>query len=280
MRIRKSRRALSALCVVATLAVSYAVTANRTDVAQAQASERDVKIIRDGGVHHVRTAQTTVGATLKDAGVEIGPADLVYPKNNVRVYDGITIKIVRVVDKVVSEHQTLAFAVKRQPTTKLRVGMTQVVSEGRTGIKRLFYQVRYVDGAEKRREFVRAEVVTQPKPKVILFGDYGRGIASRGAFTSRRVLNMHATAYDPGPRSCGKSADGITCTGMRAGYGVVAVDPRVIKLGTRLYVEGYGFAVAGDIGRAIKGHRIDLGYDTYYSAVRFGRKQVTVHVLD
>jgi 3D (Asp-Asp-Asp) domain-containing protein len=265
---------------VATLAASYAVTANRTDVAQAQASERDVKIIRDGGTHHVRTAQTTVGATLKDAGVEIGPADLVYPKPNVRVYNGMTIKIVRVVDKVVSEDQPIAFAVKHQPTAKLRMGMKEVASEGQQGLKRLYYQARYVDGVEKRRELVRAEVVTQPKDKVILFGDYGKGIASRGAFTSRRVLIMHASAYDPGPRSCGGSADGITCTGMKAGYGVVAVDPRVIKLGTRLYVEGYGYAIAGDVGRAIKGHRIDLGYDTYYSAKRFGRKRVTVHILE
>ncbi|MCX8053988.1 MAG: 3D domain-containing protein, partial [Armatimonadetes bacterium] len=102
---------------------------------------------------------------------------------------------------------------------------------------------------------------------------------SRGEFRTRRVLTMHATAYDPGPRSCGRYATGRTACGLQAGYGVVAVDPRVIPLGTHLYIEGYGHAIAGDRGRAIKGNRIDLGFSTYKEAIRFGRKRVTVHVL-
>jgi 3D (Asp-Asp-Asp) domain-containing protein len=95
---------------------------------------------------------------------------------------------------------------------------------------------------------------------------------------------MVATAYDPGPVSTGKSPGqrgyGITASGMRAGYGVVAVDPRVIPLGTRVYVPGYGAAVAGDTGSAIKGYRIDLGFATYGEAVNYGRRTVTVYVLD
>jgi 3D (Asp-Asp-Asp) domain-containing protein len=67
---------------------------------------------------------------------------------------------------------------------------------------------------------------------------------------------------------------------MRATYGLVAVDPRVIPLGTHLYVEGYGFALAADTGGAIKGNRIDLCYDSVAFANRFGRKKVRVHVLE
>ena len=61
--------------------------------------------------------------------------------------------------------------------------------------------------------------------------------------------------------------------------GVVAVDPRVIPLGTLLYVEGYGFAIASDIGSAIKGNKIDLCYTTRKEALRFGRKKVRVHIF-
>jgi 3D (Asp-Asp-Asp) domain-containing protein len=97
-------------------------------------------------------------------------------------------------------------------------------------------------------------------------------------------MTMVATAYDPGPASTGKSpghpAYGITASGMRAGHGVVAVDPRVIPLGTRLYIPGYGNAIAGDTGGAIKGQRIDLGFATYNEAIRYGRQTVTVYVLD
>jgi 3D (Asp-Asp-Asp) domain-containing protein len=61
---------------------------------------------------------------------------------------------------------------------------------------------------------------------------------------------------------------------------VVAVDPKFIPLGTRLYVDGYGHAVAGDTGGAIKGAKIDLGFDSNAEAIRFGRRKVTVRILD
>ena len=279
MRERRSRCAMTALCVVATLAACLAVAANRTDVAQAQASVHDVTIQADGTERRVRTTQATVGATLKEAGVEIGPADRIYPKPNVRLQDGITIRVVRVVDKVIRQDEPIAFTTRRKASDEIRPGLTKVISEGERGLKHLYYRVRCEDGVVKQRKLIRAEVAVKPKDRIILVGTRGVGV-SRGFFSSRRVLRMHATAYDPGPRSCGRYATGRTCTGMRAGYGVVAVDPRVISLGSRLYIEGYGFAIAGDRGRAIKGSRIDLGYDTYRAARRFGRRYVTVHVLE
>jgi 3D (Asp-Asp-Asp) domain-containing protein len=66
---------------------------------------------------------------------------------------------------------------------------------------------------------------------------------------------------------------------MPARKGVVAVDPDVVALGTKLYVEGYGFAIAADRGRAIQGKRIDLCYNTRREALRFGRRVVKVHIL-
>lgn len=104
-------------------------------------------------------------------------------------------------------------------------------------------------------------------------------LASRGGYSNYPSIDMEATAYDPGPISCGPHANGHTYTGMLAGYGVVAVDPRVIPLGTRVYVEGYGEAIAADIGGAIKGNRIDLCYNTYNEAIRFGRHHVRVYLL-
>ena len=71
-----------------------------------------------------------------------------------------------------------------------------------------------------------------------------------------------------------------TATGTRAVRGVVAVDPRVIPLGTKLYIEGYGYAVAADTGGAIKGNRIDLVMNTVRECRKFGRRQVKVHILN
>lgn len=105
----------------------------------------------------------------------------------------------------------------------------------------------------------------------------GSTLASRGGARNWRVLTMEATAYCP--RSCCGSATGQTASGRKAEYGIVAVDPRHIPLGTVLYVDRYGFGIAADTGRAIKGYRIDLCYPTHREANRFGRQRVRVLVI-
>ena len=91
-----------------------------------------------------------------------------------------------------------------------------------------------------------------------------------------RQLTMSATAYTSEDDGNGN----MTYRGNLLRRGLVAVDPRVIPLGTRLFINGYGFAVADDIGGAIKGNRIDLAFENRAEALRFGVQKVTVYVLD
>ena len=102
-------------------------------------------------------------------------------------------------------------------------------------------------------------------------------LASRGFFAGRRIVEMVATGYGPGENGRWGAQ---TASGLKPGFGVVAVDPRFIPLGTRIYIEGYGYAVAGDTGGAIKGNRIDLGFDNYSTAQAVGRKKVRVLILN
>lgn len=99
------------------------------------------------------------------------------------------------------------------------------------------------------------------------------GLASRGG---GRVIYVDATAYsaeDPG-NSC------YTATGTLVRYGVIAVDPSVIPLGTHVYIPGYGEAVAEDIGWAIQGNRIDVAFDTHAEALSFGRQDLEIYIRD
>jgi 3D (Asp-Asp-Asp) domain-containing protein len=93
-----------------------------------------------------------------------------------------------------------------------------------------------------------------------------------------KILDMTATAYAPGPADNGIWGD-KTYIGTKVRKGVVAVDPRVIPMGTKLWVEGYGYAVAEDQGSAIKGNRIDLAYNDYQTATNYGIQNVKVYVL-
>lgn len=100
---------------------------------------------------------------------------------------------------------------------------------------------------------------------------------SRGV--SRGSIRMLATAYCPCSSCCGSNS-GSTATGLPAGKGVVAVDPRVIPLGTKLYISEYGEAIAGDTGGSIVGQRIDLGFNSHSEALAWGKGWVVVEVIE
>ena len=91
-----------------------------------------------------------------------------------------------------------------------------------------------------------------------------------------RFLMMVATGYSPEEPGLSDA----TASGLKAQHGVVAVDPRVIPLGTRVHVEGYGYAIAGDTGSAIKGMRIDLCFDRLEECNAYGKRTVRVEILD
>ena len=99
---------------------------------------------------------------------------------------------------------------------------------------------------------------------------------SRGIPRYRAAYTMHASAYLPSDGG----GSGITATGIPARHGVVAVDPNVIPLGSRLYISGYGEAIAADTGGAIVGNKIDLCMESYDEAIQFGRRSVEVYVLE
>lgn len=100
------------------------------------------------------------------------------------------------------------------------------------------------------------------------------------ASTDVKELTVTATAYTASCEGC----SGITSTGIdlnaNPNQKVVAVDPTVIPLGSKVWVEGYGEAIAGDIGGAIKGNKIDVYMPSYNDAINWGRQSVKVKILD
>jgi 3D (Asp-Asp-Asp) domain-containing protein len=157
------------------------------------------------------------------------------------------------------------------------------VRPGADGLRKVVYEVVLDGDREVTRTAVSSIVTKEPSPEVIYVGTSasatGRGrYGARGYFAGRRVVTMVATGYDPSPASNGGTTR--TSTGIKVGHGLVAVDPRFIPMGTKLFIEGYGHAVAADVGGAIKGNRIDLGHDTARGARNVGRRTVRVHILN
>ena len=183
--------------------------------------------------------------------------------------------------------ETIPYSREYNTTPSLSSGVEYVRQEGTEGERLTSYNVIFIGNEEHYREQID-EVIVEPIPKII---DRGIG-GSLGTLTDTscpsfhyvRRLTMNASAYTAGVTCTGKTPDhplyGITASGRRVEHGIVAVDPRVIPLGTRLYVEGYGFALAADTGSAIRGYKIDLFMYELEDAIRFGRREITVFVLD
>lgn len=163
--------------------------------------------------------------------------------------------------------------VRYQFDRSLRPGAIRKIQDGTVGTVEKTFVVTYVNEQPVEYKLV-SETKTPAKDTVFLISRAGYP-TSRGSFVRGSVINMSASAYDPNPRG----GSGRTKLGHRAGFGHVAVDPRVVPLGSLLYIEGYGFALASDTGGAIKGKKIDLCYDSRARAFSFGRRKVTVHVL-
>lgn len=198
--------------------------------------------------------------------------------------------------EIVTQTEEIPFKTVSVPNYQADIGSTNVKTEGQNGIKETSYMRIWRNGEVIHETATEETVIKEPVNQVVEYGtamastNYRGGSVDREGMTFSRVISMTATAYDLSYQSCGKRPGdrgyGITASGMRAQRGVVAVDPRVIPLGTKLYIESadgsyvYGYAVAGDTGGAIKGNKIDLFMDSYSECMQFGRRTVNVYILD
>lgn len=234
-----------------------------------------VRLFVDGRPRVLMTAARTVREFLDEAGLALRPQDQTYPALDAVLWPGATVRIVRIETRVIAVEERLPFARVARADAALPRGLTRLVQAGRPGTRVRRIAVTTADGFEISRQQVAAVTVRPPQDRILLVGTR-RMVAARGEFAGKEVVHMEATAYAPWH---GKGVDGTTAIGLRAGYGVVAVDPKVIPLRSMLFIEGYGRAIAGDTGGAIKGHRIDLGFATPREAYKFGRRPVRVYIL-
>ncbi len=259
----------------------------------------NVTVTEKGKSRNLIATQPTAGGVLEELGYNPKRTDKITPGYDVRVSDFDEITIVRVNEKFVTLTEEIPYESKERENKSLASGTRKLVQKGVPGEKSVHYKITYEDGVEASRTVITSKVTTEPIPQIREIGKkqpVNYVVASAGTVlqTSRsgslaysKVISANATAYDAS--SCGKSpshpAYGITATGARAGYGIVAVDPSVIPLGSKLYIESadgsyvYGSAVAADTGGAIKGNRIDLCFNTRAEAISFGRRAVKVYVL-
>ncbi|HWQ29889.1 MAG TPA: ubiquitin-like domain-containing protein [Negativicutes bacterium] len=246
---------------------------------------REITINADGKDVKLLTVAPAVRNALEEAKVQLGEKDRVEPGLDTELTGNTKIAVVRIEEKFEKQQVKMEFTNQVNKSDKLDKGIVSVVKKGSAGLKEETIKVTFENGKEAKRETVEEKVVKAPINGIIEEGTRTTFVSSRGQVTRFvRALKMKATAYDASYESCGKTPDnphyGITYSGLKVRPGIVAVDPKVIPLGTYLYIEGYGEALAADIGGAIKGNRIDLYFESPKDVAKYGRRTVKVYVLD
>ncbi len=250
----------------------------------------DVKV--DGKNLQVLTTFNKVEDILNQHNIEVGEKDKVIPALDERINSDREIEIVRVTEEFVKEEVELPFETITKENDSLDSKIVKKIQEGKEGKKEIEYKVTYENGVEVSREVVNEEIIDEPIDEIVEKGTAKFLVASRGqVLRYEKAIVMSATAYDLSYESTGKRPGdpyyGITRSGTKARPGVVAVDPKVIPLGTKLYIESldsewedYGLASAEDTGGAIKGNKIDLFMENSEDVQKFGRRNVKVYILE
>ncbi len=250
-----------------------------------------VTVIAEGREIGIVTCAATVEEVLEQLDVSLNPKDKVSSNLDEIIIPDMRIEVTRVSENIDTVVQKIPYRLIKRPSERLEKGQVKVLQKGKEGEVKKQFEVVMHNNKEAFKTLIGEEIISKPIDQIEEHGTVGVYKTSRGeSVRFKKAISMKATAYDLSYESCGKHPDhphyGITRSGMKARYGVVAVDPKVIPLLSRLYIEAadgswaYGHAVAGDTGGAVKGNKIDLFYDDAQYVKRFGIKPVKVYVLE
>ncbi|EAC2554486.1 DUF348 domain-containing protein [Listeria monocytogenes] len=241
----------------------------------------------------VWTTKTKVSDLLAEKNIKLDQDDRVSPAKDSNLKEKMTVEVTYVNSKAEKKNEQVKFETVYKEDDSLNKGVEKVVQEGKNGKKVVEYKVTFENGKEKKRDVIKENVTSNKTDKVVVRGTKEKMVAtpvsnvSTSSATSSssssasstpsggKTYKMESTAYSGG----GTTAYGINLS-ANPGLKVIAVDPRIIPLGSKVWVEGYGEAIAGDTGGAIKGNIVDVYFPNESQCYSWGRRMVTVKVLN
>jgi len=236
----------------------------------------------DGGKkQQVWATSATVADFLSQQGIQLNTLDRVEPSLTETISENGVVNVIRVEKVTDVVEEPVQFAVVTKKDESLEKGKEKTITPGKHGRVSKQFVVLLENGKEVSRKLISEQKIAEKQDKVVAVGTKDLSLqVSRGADESGKEYYVSATAYTAYCNGCsGKTATGLN---LRANPNmkVIAVDPRIIPLGAKVYVEGYGYAVAADTGGAIRGYKIDVFMSSNQDCYRWGRKKVKIKILD
>ncbi|WP_413364237.1 ubiquitin-like domain-containing protein [Lysinibacillus sp. 3P01SB] len=232
----------------------------------------------------VWSTSTTVANFLKQQGITLGEYDRIGKSMEEVITPDDRIAVVRVEKVTDVVEESIDFAIEKKTDSSLLKGKEKVVTTGKKGTVERTFEVVKENGQVVSKTLQKENVVKKPTKQVVAVGTKViTASVSRNnsaAPSNGKEFYVTATAYTANCSGC----SGVTATGLNLKANpsskVIAVDPSVIPLGSKVWVEGYGYAIAADTGGAIKGNKIDVFISSKSQAASWGRKKVRIKVLN
>lgn len=252
----------------------------------------EISITADGKTEELLAPSNTVAQTLKDQEITLGPDDEVSVNLDERVCDGMQIVVARVRYQEATVTEKIPFETTTKTDANMDKGKKVVDVQGVPGSQTVVKRQKYVDGQLAEETVLSTTVDVEPVTQVVRVGSKPRSsttaiVNGDGTLVDHKGNTVNYSKVITG-RSSAYTGGGRTSTGKPAAVGLVAVNPKIIPYGTKMYIcspDGktvYGYAIAADTGGGVKSGRIvaDLYYDTYQECMNFGVRNMSLYILD
>lgn len=252
--------------------------------------KEQISLVVKGEEVKVSTFKKTVRELLSENKIQYDDDDIITPSLSSEVKDYMEIKVVEVTQSQVTEKEDIPYSVKLIDDNDLLKGKTKVTQEGKSGEKEITYNLTYYDGKLVKKALEGEKISQEPVDKIVK-----KGIKEEVVVASRSTTSRNSSSFESKASSASNSAskngkhmvvqatayagDSITSTGTVPKWGTIAVDPRVIPYGSKVYIPQFNKTfIAEDCGGAIKGNIIDIFMNSESECYKWGRRTIDIYI--
>lgn len=252
--------------------------------------KEQISLIVKGEEIKISSFKKTVRELLSENEIQYDDDDIITPSLSSELKDYMEIKVVEVTQSQVTEKEDIPYSVKLIDDNDLLKGKTKVTQEGKSGEKEITYNLTYYDGKLVKKALEGEKVSQEPVDKIVK-----KGIKEEVVVASRSTTSRNSSSSESKASSASNSAskngkhmvvqatayagDSITSIGTVPKWGTIAVDPRVIPYGSKVYIPQFNKTfIAEDCGGAIKGNIIDIFMNSESECYKWGRRTIDIYI--
>ena len=252
--------------------------------------KEQISLIVKGEEIKISSFKKTVRELLSENEIQYDDDDIITPSLSSELKDYMEIKVVEVTQSQVTEKEDIPYSVKLIDDNDLLKGKTKVTQEGKSGEKEITYNLTYYDGKLVKKALEGEKISQEPVDKILK-----KCIKEELVVASRSTTSRNSSSSESKASSASNSAskngkhmvvqatayagDSITSTGTVPKWGTIAVDPRVIPYGSKVYIPQFNKTfIAEDCGGAIKGNIIDIFMNSESECYKWGRRTIDIYI--